>query len=132
MKWSIDWFLNRFYIFSKQLSFIFSRFLLSFLSKPLDFVLRVISAFFVFLIIIINSTFSLFMFFFNFFFNTVFLFFLGLLSSAIDGFFFNYRPVSRMYSFLSQLFNSLFNNLIKPFNFIFTFLYKSTLDFFFF
>ena len=72
------------------------------------------------------------MFFFNFFFNTVFLFFLGLLSSAIDGFFFNYRPVSRMYSFLSKLFNSLFNNLIKPFNFIFTFLYKSTLDFFFF
>ncbi len=72
------------------------------------------------------------MFFFNFFYNTIILSLLRLLSNAVDGFFSNYKPASRMHNFISHLLNSLFSNIVKPLNFIFTYFYKLILDFFFF
>ena len=132
MKWSIDWFLNRFYIFVRQLSFIFSRLLLNFLSKPLDLLLRAISAFVVFLFFVFNSLFSFSTFSFKFFFNILFKPLFVLLSGVIDGFFFNYKPVTRTTSFILHLSYLLFGNLGRLFNPIFNYFYKSIIDFFFF
>ena len=132
MKWSIDWFLNRFYIFVRQLSFIFSRPLLNFLSKPLDLLLRAISAFVVFLFFVFNSLFSFSTFSFKFFFNILFKPLFVLLSGVIDGFFFNYKPVTRTTSFILHLSYLLFGNLGRLFNPLFNYFYKSIIDFFFF
>ena len=132
MKWSTDWVLNKFCIVVKQLGFISSRLLLNLLSRPLDFLLRVISAFVVFLFFIITSLFSSITFTFNLILNVIFKPLFVLVSGVIDGFFFNFKPVTRTTNFLFHLYYLLFGSFINLSSFLFTYLYKLVIDFFFF
>jgi len=132
VKWSIDWVLNKFCIVVKQLGFISSRLLLNLLSRPLDFLLRVISAFVVFLFFIITSLFSSITFTFNLILNVIFKPLFVLVSGVIDGFFFNFKPVTRTTNFLFHLYYLLFGSFINLSSFLFTYLYKLVIDFFFF
>ncbi len=131
MKWSIDWLLNKFFIFVKQLSLIFSKIFLNSLSKPVDFFFKGVSAVIVFILFILTAITSNIVSFFNFSIKSFITPFLDYFIDVIDGFFPKFKPAKKIYTTLYNFSKFLYIGFTKLVVLILSRLYKRIIDFFF-
>ena len=128
MKWSIDWLLNKFFNFAKQLGIIFS----NILSKPIVLFKNTVYFIIVFIIFLITVSFSNLISTFNFIFISVIFPLLNSIMFFIDSFFPNLKPLQNISKLLHKLSLFCFGGVFRLISLCLSRLYKITIDFFFF
>jgi NADH:ubiquinone oxidoreductase subunit 5 (subunit L)/multisubunit Na+/H+ antiporter MnhA subunit len=132
VKWSIDWFLNNFFFFVKQLVFIFSKVFLNSLSKPVDYLFKGVSAIFVFLLFGVTWILTKLSYYLSLLYSVFLVPSLRFVVGVVDGFFPNVKPLSRFYLFNYYTVNFFFGWVYHLLVFVFTKSYKWFIDLVFF
>ncbi len=132
MKWSIDWVLNKFYFFVKQLVFVTCKSCLSSLSRPVDFTFRLFSGTLVCIIYIVSIVASNLYFGANLLFVSIIKPVLVFMVDVIDGFIPNIKPCERLYTLFKNLSFSLLYTPRQVFTFLWVRSYKVLIDVIFF
>lgn len=132
MKWSIDWVLNKFYFFVKQLVFVTCKACLSSLSRPVDFTYRLLSGVLVFIIYTVSIVVSNLYLGANVLLVSIIKPVLAFIVDVVDGFIPNIKPCERLQSLSKNLLSSLLHTPRKVFTFLWVRLYKIFIDVIFF